>query len=647
MLKAYSCVKHEGSARHTFGEGLILAQRFAILAEIMRLRTFICFLLAAVTLAIYWPARHFDLIYYDDPYFLLTTDVAQGLNWTGIDWAMTAVIASNWHPVTSFSFLMTHHFFGLNPGAEHQINILFHAANAVLLFLVLTQMTGATWRSAMVSALFAWHPLRVESVAWITERKDVLFAFFILFALWCYTKYAKSRMPRMAIEMKGPAQPAVSPVPGNLPPGAGWYLLTLVFFAFSLMSKAMMVTFPFLLLLLDFWPLQRFQHLNWPSLRKLIIEKIPFFVMSFFSCSITFQVQKSTGAVVTAEALGTAGRLENATLNYVYYLGKFLWPGKLALLYPYPTHFDAVEVLLAILLLLAISILCLLQVTRRPYLAVGWFWYLGTLVPVIGLVQIGEAAMADRYTYFPLIGPVISLVWLVSEWAAEWPRPVRPGKYLTGAAAAVILAVYLVLTRNQVRFWQNTANLFTHTVAVTPENGMVQFPLAQGLEEEGQLRQAAVHYRMAIAMKPDVFHYQANLSFAALLNREGFYQEADSHLEMALQLTPDSAMAMNNLAWMLATCPDAKVRNGARAVELGERLCEMTGYQATVGLGTLAAAYAEAGRYDDAIRTAQQAMALAQEHGETALARNNEALLQYYLAHKAYRDKGHLTSDGT
>ncbi len=397
------------------------------------------------------------------------------------------------------------------------------------------------------------------------------------------------------------------------------------------MSKAMVVTFPFLLLLLDFWPLRR---LNWSTLRPLVVEKIPFFILTIIFCSITFQIQKTTGAVVTVEDVGTTGHLENAALSYVSYLGKFCWPTNLALLYPYPKHFDSLQVLLDGLLLLAISALCVTQSSRRPYVAVGWFWYLGTMIPVIGLVQIGEAALADRYTYLPLIGPVISIVWLISEWAGT----IRWRKFLAASVAAVVLCAGIFLSRAQVMLWQNSATLFAHSAEVTSDNSLVEFPLAQGLEQEGRLRQAAVHYQIAIAMKPEVFHLLANINYAGLLNELGCYQAAAAHLDAALQLNPNSAIALNNLAWLLATCPDPQVRNGTRAVELGERLCNLTNYQETMAVGTLAAAYAEAGRFDDAIAMAQAAITLAQEHGEEGLLERNEQLLQMYQAHKAYHE---------
>jgi len=664
----------------------------------MRLKLFICAVLFNVTLAIYWPARHFDIIYYDDPVYLQTPEEAKGFIY-GIKWAMTAVVVGNWHPVTSFSFLLGHQWWGLNPGAEHMVNVVFHAANAALLFLVLVKMANnpiansltsplpsplpsdgrgegtATerrarfhrrniWLCAFVAGIFAWHPLRVESVAWITERKDVLFLFFMLLALICYTTYAQAGK-------RSPKQHTISPA-GNFPVArTGWYVLSLVFFGLSFMSKAMVVTLPFLLLLLDFWPLKRLSvnakcgarsgpspHPNplpshqmgaergQPSNKNrvgpkagrmtgvwLVAEKIPFFALAIYFSAMTFKIQRESTAVAALNEFGMTERLENATLNYANYLGHFFWPTKLALLYPYPKRFDGLEVLFTALLLAAITAWCLLQLSRRPYLAVGWLWYLGTMVPVIGLVQIGEAGMADRYTYLPMIGPVISLVWLMAEWAGRN----SPRKYLAVSAGAAVLCACIVLTRAQVMLWRNSAALFERTVAVTQENGMAEFLLAQGLQEEGRLCQAAVHYRMAIAM-PNAYHYFANLNFAMLLQQRGYYQEADTHYEKALQFNPYSLIAMNNLAWMLATCPDAKVRNGARAVQLGEQACQLINYRVTLNVGTLAAAYAEAGRFDDAIATAQQAIALAQEHGNGALLKKNEELLRLYQAHEAYHE---------
>ena len=590
----------------------------------MRLKISICALLAGITLAIYWPIRHFDIIYFDDPDFVLSPNFAAGLNWDSFNWALKSVVVGNWHPVTTFSFLMTHQFFGTNPGVEHSINVLFHTANAVLLFLLLAQLTGATWRSAIVAGIFAWHPQHVESVAWIAERKDVLFMFFMLLALLCYAQYA-----RAAVKNPKPEdwkQQAIVTRRRQL-----YYNLALGFFILSFMSKAMVVTLPILLLLLDVWPLKRFTSSNF---RALLEEKAPFFALMFLFCALTVWVQARHGAVMAFKETGPTGRFENAILSYVFYLGQFFWPAKLALLYPLPRSFDHIQVLLALLLLLAISALCVLQFSRRPYLAVGWFWYLITMIPVIGLVQVGEAAMADRYTYLPLIGPLFGLVWLVSEWGEG-----KVFHKFLPPIAAVILITCAILTRRQVMFWKNDVTLFERTAEVTAGNALAQFPLAQGLQYEGHLQQAAVHYRMAISMEPATFHALANMNFADLLHQMGYYKEAAAHLETSLKLNPDSTVTMNDLAWTLATCPDAKIRDGTRAVQLAQRACDLTNYRETLFVGTLAAAYAEAGEFDVAVATAQNAIDLAQQQGDMESAQKNQELLQLYLAHKAYHEE--------
>ncbi len=616
----------------------------------MQLRISICLLLAGITLAIYWPAGHFDAVYIDDPLFVMSTEVAEGLNWHGLAWAMTGVVASNWHPITTLSFLITRSFWGYNPGAEHLVNIFFHAANAALLFLMLFRLTAATWRSAIVAGIFAWHPLRVESVAWIAERKDVFFMFFMLLSLYCYAGYAKAKTEGTAA--------------GRSPRRN--YILALLFFVLSLLSKATVVTLPFLLLLLDFWPLQR---LNRATLRALLVEKIPFFILMVVFCGLTFWVHEAHADVRTLQNLSVANRMGNVILSYINYLGKLVWPSDLAVVYPFPESFDNVEVILAALLLLAVSALCILERSRRPYLAVGWFWYLGTMVPVIGLVQIGWQSMADRHTYLTMIGPVMAITWLVSEWAAS--RAVF--KYLAGLAAAAVLGACILLTRTQLAYWKDTVTLFERTVAVTGDNFLAQMDLATGLEMQKNFREAAVHYRMALAIAPfeNMIHYQLgaclgmagytragleeyqmaaedggwrpddytqNMALANALTLLGHPDEAVPFLEAALSEKPDSVNALNDLAWDLATNPDENIRNGARAVQLAERACELTDYKQTIVMGTLAAAYAEAGRFDDAVAMAQKAIANAQQNGETILAKKNQELLQLYKAHQAYHE---------
>jgi tetratricopeptide (TPR) repeat protein len=680
---------------------LILSGAFFILREIMRLKVFICIVLAVVTLGIYWPARHFDFVFYDDPAFVMEPAASAGLSRMGFKWVLTGVAAGNWHPVTNLSFLMVHYFYGFNPGADHLFNVFVHAANAVLLFLVLVNLTktltSPTWNVAVLSpdgrqgesksqrlvtssptiilmcgfvaGVFAWHPLRLDSVAWISERKDVLFVFFMLLCLWCYGKYTECGLvrPRVAAEC-------------GMPNGKGkrqgiFYGLALLFFALSLMSKAMVVTLPFLLLLLDFWPLGRFgnkQSLadsaadelaltpalspkergnrrptsandndrtssgdrNAKTIKRLVIEKIPFFVLTIVFSALTFWVQNTHAAVATLEKYAMWPRVENAVLSYRHYLELFFWPNRTAVMHLYPAHFDTTEVILTGLLLAAISALCILEIRRRPYLAAGWFWYLGMMVPVIGLVQVGFAGMADRYTYITMVGPTIALTWLAWDCAR--------GKIIARCSlsllAIVILAACVISTRAQLKFWRNSETLFNRDLAVEPQNVYAHFPMAFGLEQEGRWREAAVQYRIALSLtRPEVL-FLSHLHLANYYEVIGRHREAVEHLLAALQLQPDAAETMNDLAWILATCPDASVRDGNRAVELAERACELTGYKETLFIGTLAAAYAEAGRFDDAVSTAKKAIANAQQNGETDLATRNQELLQLYLAHKTYRD---------
>ncbi len=508
-----------------------MAGHSSFFVEIMRLNVLICLALAGVTLAIYWPARHFQMIDLDDPVFM-NTDTSLKLDGHGLERIATDVVVANWHPVTLFSFILGRQFYGINPFAEHTINIFFHAANAVLLFLVLVKLTNTPtsplpspppsdgsgegtarkgfksffkanispssqrniWLCAFVAGVFAWHPLRVESVAWISERKDVLYVFFMLLSLLCYAGYARE------------VSSADTPLWQRLLKAN--YLGALLFFALSFMSKATVVVLPFLLLLLDYWPLGRFNRGSTeprPTV-KLVIEKIPFFALAVFFSGLTFWIHQTHSDVRPLGEYSAEVRIENTILSYVNYLGKFFWPTRLAVFYPYPKGFDPVEVTLAAILLLAISALCILQIRRRPYLAVGWFWYLGTMVPVIGLVQIGNQAMADRHTYIPLIGPSLCLVWLIGEWVAT--RAFWRGVAML--AAIPLLAACIILTRRELDYWQDADHLFSRAIAVTPDNFVAQSCLATGLEYEGEYREAAVHYRVALALLPHDFktHYQ-------------------------------------------------------------------------------------------------------------------------------------------
>jgi tetratricopeptide (TPR) repeat protein len=643
----------------------------------MRRQLFICLLLAGITLAIYWPVRHYGIIYYDDPFFISETpEINAGLNWHSLWWALSGVLVANWHPVTSLSFVVTHTFWGANPGAEHLVNVLFHAANAVLLFLVLNKMSGATWRSAAVAALFAWHPLRVESVAWISERKDVLCGFFFMLTLWAYARYAQKRS---RVEGRGSS----AGDDGLALDSRRWtldYSLALLFFVLGLMSKPMIVTLPFVLLLLDFWPLGRVASDGWrvtrfqmpvPQLsifKRLLLEKWPFFALAFGLSALTLWVQQTHAAVSDLSKVSPGIRLANAVASYLKYLGKTVWPVDLAVIYPHPADRFATgawpwwEVAAGGLVLAGISVLCWRRLTQEPWLAVGWFWFLGMMVPVIGIVQVGEQAMADRYTYLPLIGPAISAVWLTGQWLRT-PRFQLP---LAMAGAAGLAA----LTLRQLSYWQNSILLFSHCIAVTGANPSAEFCLASGYKFAGETDIALTHYRIALALNPndnkirdalgllltgggywaaaEAFFdetllrepgdYIAHAILGQILPHLGRQSEAITQLEAALRSNPDGTEALNNLAWTLATGPDAGVRDGKRAVQLAERACRLTDFKQTIFVGTLATACAEAGRFDDAISMAEKACALASAAGEQGLLRKNQELLQLYRAHKPYRD---------
>ena len=604
--------------------------------------------LAAMTLTLYWPVRNFDLVRFDDPQVMTDCPfVAGGLTWAGLHWALTGVVIANWHPVTNLSFLTVAQFFGNTPGAQHLANAIIHAANAALLFLLLRKLTGATWRSAAAAAIFAWHPLRVESVAWIIERKDVLCGFFFLLALWFYARFAEEKK----------IQGAKSKI---------FFCASLLAFGLALLSKPMAVTLPFVLLLLDAWPLGRFSIFDCrftigPRLR----EKIPFFALMILFCAATFWIQHDYAAMTPWEKLGLAPRVANAINSYLAYPAQLFWPVNLAAIYPFPKDFDTVTTGLKALALLVSSIFCAAQIKRRPQLAVGWCWYLGTALPVIGIIQVGEQALADRYTYLPLIGPVVALVW-----TATAIFPSRAGKFFLAAATVFILPTLLLLSARQLQFWRNTIELFSHNVAVTPNNASAHFTLGLGYEHAGDTNRAIACYRTAKNLAP--FDWQNRRSLATLLGKQNQVTEAEAefnslvadepedfqnHLlfagflgaqnrpaEAAAQLNetlrwnPDCTEALNNLAWSLATSSHAELRDGARAVTLAQHACELTKFEQTIFLGTLAAALAEAGKFDDALATAQRACDHAQKNGEAELLAANQRLLELYRQHQPARE---------
>jgi protein O-mannosyl-transferase len=485
----------------------------------------ICFVLAAVTLAVYWPLTSHPFINFDDDEYIVgNSHVTSGLTWTNIVWAFQSGEAANWHPLTWISHMMDCDLYGLNPGGHHLTNLIFHIANTLLLFLLLKQMTGAMWRSACVAALFAWHPLHVESVAWASERKDVLSAFFWMLTLLAYACYAKK-------------------------PNVAKYLLALLFFACGLMSKPMVVTLPFVLLLLDFWPLNRLRlpdcgvesnlenipaqnqiAKSWVrTLIFLVVEKIPFFALAAVASAVTFLVQKTAGAFWQSPL---PLRLANAALAYVRYLSKLFWPTDLAIVYPYPHHWPAFLVAGAALLLFTWSALFVFRAKQNPYLIVGWLWFLGTLVPTIGLVQVGAQSIADRYTYIPSIGLFILVVWGVNDLFDLW---LERKKFLP-LAASVALVGCLAMTSLQLNYWQSSIQLFLRAIAVTTNNYVADNTLGKAFEKAGQKEKALFVYSETVRLEPRYPEGQFNLAMSLL--EFGKTDEALEHLKMAANLTP-------------------------------------------------------------------------------------------------------------
>jgi tetratricopeptide (TPR) repeat protein len=500
------------------------------------LTVLVCLVLVLATFAVYWQVTGYDFVLLDDNVYVSeNSHVQNGLTSDSVIWAFTATDAANWHPLTWLSLMLDYELYGLNAGGYHRTNLVLHLANVLLLFFVLKLMTGALWRSAFVAALFALHPLHVESVAWVTERKDVLSTLFWLLTMWAYLGYVER-------------------------PGVRRYLLIIVSLTLGLMAKPMLVTLPFVFLLLDYWPLGRFQvgqFVDTPeasiqapiksgqpmsALLSLVWEKIPLFALAAVSSVVTFLAQKSAGALVHFETWPITIRIANALVSYVKYLGKMIWPRSLAVFYPHPGHsLPSWKAAGAGLLLLCISILVVRRARRYPYLVVGWLWYIGTLVPVIGLVQAGYQAMADRYTYIPLIGLYIIIAWGVAEIVPRWPH-----RRLYFATLSTTLFLFLiVLTWKQVQYWKNSISLFEHTLEVTSDNWLYNNNLGIALDRAGHSDDAIKHYLEALRIKPDYAGAHYNLGIA--LGRKGLPDEAIKHYLEALRIKPDYAEAHNNL----------------------------------------------------------------------------------------------------
>jgi tetratricopeptide (TPR) repeat protein len=636
-------------------DGISLSQAVVPLTENSRNKPYVVLiylLLALATFIAFEQLRHNEFIDYDDgDYVTKNPHVIGGFTRESISWAFTTAHAANWHPLTWLSHMLDCELFGLNAGLHHLTSLFLHVANTLLLFWVFKRMTRAVWPSAFVAALFALHPLHVESVAWVSERKDVLSSFFWMLTMAAYVLYAQR-------------------------PGICRYILVFLALGLGLMAKPMLVTLPFVLLLLDLWPLERFSTPQIRTLKpacqkamayRLICEKIPLFVLTAASCVVTYIAQKTAGTVAPTKVLTLNSRIANALVSYVSYIGKMIYPARLALFYPH--RYDTMPLYKPIvsLLLLAIVSISVVYVARQRlrYLVVGWLWYIVTLLPVIGLVQVGEQAMADRYTYLPSIGLFIILAFGAAELLAK--RPYR--KIALGACAGLMLAALLICTRMQVGYWRNSLTLFEHTLAVTknnytmhnalafafssrgrlddavrhyrralsliPNSAEIHFHLAGALRLKGELDEAISHYGQAIRNKPDYAKAHNDLAYA--LRERGSLDEAVDHFRQALETKPNLAPALNGLAQILAIHYDPNVQDANQAVELAERAAELTRYDSATILDTLAASYAAAGQFDRAVETAQRALTLASASRNDTLAGQIRKRLELFKQAKPYQ----------
>jgi tetratricopeptide (TPR) repeat protein len=669
----------------------------------------VCVFLVGAVWLVFGQTLHHGFVNYDDAVYIADNPaVLGGLSLKGIVWAFTHNVNVNWTPLTVISHMLDCQFYGLHAGGHHLTNLLLHAATAILLFLVLRKMTGTLWRSAFVAAVFAVHPLHVESVAWIAERRDVLSGLFFMLTLGAYAGYVRH------------------------PQSLGRYLMVALMLALALMSKPMVVTLPLVLLLLDYWPLKRFTQPDGRLiLWRLIAEKLPLLALSGIACVATLFAQEEAIA-----SLPLSVRIGNALVSCVAYLEQMIYPVGLTVYYPHPGNNLALwKIIAAFVLLLVISIGAVAVRRKQPWFLIGWLWYLGMLVPAIGLIQSGMRARADRYTYLPQIGLYILLTWTVVELTASW----RSRRWLLGGGAMIVLAVLITCARTQTTYWRDSESLWNHALACTLDNTIAHNNLGDAFYREGRMDEAIAQFQKTLAINPnnaeanydlgnaffkqerineaiaqfqktlainptdaDVHYNYANIhnnlgnaflrqgrmdeavaqfQMALAINpkdanthynlgnafrrqggvneaiaqfekalaikpefaeahynlgnaflQQGHVDEAITHFQKALTIKPDYVEAQNNMAWVLATCPQVSLRNGIKAVGLAERAKQLTGGKNPVVLCTLAAAYAETGRFPEAIKTVQSALQLAAAQSNTALAEALQSQLKLYQA---------------
>ena len=523
------------------------------------LKFIICIFLVISTLAVYWQVKDHEFINYDDNAYLTENGHVQvGLTGESIVWAFTTPYASNWHPMTWLSHMLDYELYGDHPKGHLLTNVLLHITNALLLFIVLFRLTGAIWQSAFVAVLFALHPLNVGSVAWAAERKNVLSTLFWLLTMWVYISYVNN--------------PSIKKY--------GWVAL---FLALGLMSKPMLVTLPFVLLLLDYWPLRRWniqntngsieQTTNSVPLSHLIFEKIPLLLMVIGSITTTLIVQKMGGALKSFDVFPLKDRFINALVSYLSYLQKMLWPSNLSVFYPYPEGVLPVwKGILCGMVLVGITILAVKWIRKAPYFAVGWFWYLGTLVPVIGIVQVGAQAMADRYAYVPLIGIFIILAWGISGLLEKWDQR----KKVLPIASGVVILVLMVVTWVQAGRWKNSITLFKHSISVTenqyPSFAVVYDNLGYALVKKGDIGEAITHYKTAIKINPTYANTYNNLG--SVLAQQERLKDAITHYKTAIKINPNLAKAYNNIGHALGEKGDidAAITHYKTAIKINPNL---------------------------------------------------------------------------
>jgi Flp pilus assembly protein TadD len=641
-------------------------------------RLTILLVLAVITLGLFWPATGYDFVVMDDNLYVYENPgVLQGLSLTGVKWAFTSVHDGYWLPLTWISLMFDYSWNGLFTGGYHLTSIILHTLNTLLLFVLLKRMTRALWPSALVAALFAWHPLHLESVAWVTERKDVLSTFFLLLTILAYLNYVKK-------------------------PAAGRLTLSLIFFVLGLMAKPMLVTLPFVLLLLDFWPLKRLPSAVSVSDRtqvrkawlKALAEKLPFLVISLAAGVTTVVTQHMAGGVVSLAKVPYSMRMANVIVSYTGYLWEMIFPVNLCAYYPLSHRIPTLTVTASILVLAGISYLVFRRGRQSPWLIAGWLWYLLVLFPVSGLLQAGGVAMADRFTYVPLIGIFIMVAWSAGDWLTLRPAA-RPWGFAT---FGILLVLCVMVTRSLLPYWHDGISLFTRIVAVTQENAFAENNLGAALSNAGRGNEAVFHYRAALRILPNYekAHYNLGVELAAqgkpvaaagqffwliqyepgneqlhnnlgavlvqqgrldaaieqfrqaikikpdyakpyfnyavALQKLGQNGPAGTNFMMALQLEPDWPEALDQTAFFLATCPEAKLRNPAEAIRLSLRANEISHSEIPAYLRTLAMTYARNGNFSNAVSTAELAAQKAQA------GKLNKLTAQIAEELKAYQD---------